>query len=169
MTIKLYTDQGNPAALKILVAAKYANVHVETPNFTVGTDDKNPEFEKKSPLGKVPVLETPEGVIFQPNAAARFVAKQSSRSLFGANSFEAAQVDQWIEFASNEIDLPASVWVFPILGYIQNNPAATQRAKGDIRKILEVLNSHLADKTFLVGKRLSLADFVVGYQSSQTL
>jgi len=100
-------------------------------------------------------------VIFQPNAAARFVAKQSSRSLFGSNNFEAAEVEQWIEFSASEIDLPASVWVFPILGFIQNNPTATQRAKGDIRKVLEVLNSHLADKTFLVGERLSLADFVV--------
>jgi len=161
MTIKLYTDQGNPVAWKILVAAKYANVQVETPHFEVGTDNKSAEFEKKSPLGKVPVLETSEGVIFQPNAAARFVAKQSSRSLFGSNNFEAAQVEQWIEFSANEIDLPASVWVFPILGFIQNNPTATQRAKGDIRKVLEVLNSHLADKTFLVGERLSLADFVV--------
>jgi len=79
----------------------------------------------------------------------------------GATDFEAAQVDQWIEFSVSEIDLPASVWVFPILGYIQNNATATQRAKGDIRKVLEILNNHLADKTFLVGERISLADIVV--------
>lgn len=60
-----------------------------------------------------------------------------------------------------EIDLPASVWIFPILGHIPNNPTATQKAKGDVRKILEVLNNHLLTRTFLVGERISLADIVV--------
>jgi elongation factor 1-gamma len=106
-------------------------------------------------------LETNEGVIFEANAAARFVARQSKVSLFGASDFEAAQVDQWIDFSANEIDLPSSVWIFPILGYIQNNPTATQRAKGDIRKVLEILNNHLADKTYLVGERISLGDIAV--------
>jgi len=83
------------------------------------------------------------------------------KNLLGSNDFESALVDTWIEFASNEIDLPASVWIFPILGYIQNNPVATQRAKGDIRKVLEILEKHLVDKTYLVGERISLADVVV--------
>lgn len=161
MSLTLLTDQNNPAAWKILIAAKYAGVKIETPKFEVGVDNKTPEFEKKSPTGKVPVLVTAEGSLFEPNAAARFVARQSSRSLFGASQFESAQVENWIEFASSEIDLPSSVWIFPILGYIQNNAVATQRAKGDIRKVLTILDQHLADRTFLVGERISLADIVV--------
>jgi len=124
-------------------------------------NDKSHDFEKKSPTGKLPILEINEGVIFEPNAAASFVARQAKKSLFGSNDYEHAQLQQWIEFAVCEIDLPASVWVFPILGYIPNNPSATQRAKGDIRKVLEILNNHLADRTFLVGERVSLADIVV--------
>jgi len=161
MSYKLYTDQGNPAAWKILAAAKYAGVQVATPNFEYGVDNKTPEFEKKSPLGKVPVLETNEGTIFEPNAAARYIARKSTAALFGSSDFEAAQVEQWIDFSVTEIDLPSSVWVFPILGYIQNNATATQRAKGDIRKVLDILNNHLAERTFLVGERISLADIVV--------
>jgi elongation factor 1-gamma len=140
-----------------LVTAKYAGINVDTPSF----DQKSADFEKKSPLGKVPVFETTEGVIFEANAAARYVARKSKTPLFGASDFEAAQVDQWIDFSVSEIDLPASVWIFPILGLIQNNPTATQRAKGDVRKVLDILNNHLADRTFLVGERISLADIVV--------
>jgi elongation factor 1-gamma len=161
MSYKLYTDQNNPAAWKVLIAAKYAGVQVATPSFEYGVDNKTPEFEKKSPLGKVPVLESNEGAVFEPNAAARYIARKSKVSLYGASDFEAAQVDQWVDFSISEIDLPASVWVFPILGYIQNNATATQRAKGDIRKVLDILNNHLADRTFLVGERISLADIVV--------
>jgi len=161
MSLKLFTDEGNPSAWKILVAAKYANVQIDTPKFEVGVDNKTQEFVKKSPTGKVPVLETPEGTIFEPNAAARFVARQAKRSLFGSTSFEAAEVENWIDFTTNEIDLPASVWIFPILGYIPSNVVATKEAQGDIRKKLKILNTRLANRTFLVGERLSLADIVV--------
>jgi len=154
---KLLISEANPLTWKILVAAKFANTQVEVEK----ADLKSAAFEKKSPTGKAPILETAQGVIFEPNAAARFIVKNSAKKLLGSNEFEAAQVDQWIEFAASEIDLPASVWVFPLLGYINNNAAATQRAKGDIRKVLEILDKHLADKTFLVGERISLADIVV--------
>jgi len=53
-------------------------------------------------------------------------------------------------------------WIGPILGYLEFNPDATNLAKGDIRKVLTLLNEHLASRTFLVGERLSLADIVVG-------
>jgi len=162
MSLKLLTDQGNPAAWKILIAAKYAGVQIETPHFEMGVDNKTPDFEKKTPTGKVPVLETSEGILFQANAAARYVASLSKKSsLLGSTNFEAAQVDNWIDYSVNEIDLPASVWIYPILGFIQNNQIATQRAKGDIRKVLDILNQHLANRTFLVGERISFADIVI--------
>jgi len=63
----------------------------------------------------------------------------------------------------NEIDLPAAVWVLPILGVIPNNANATQKAKGDVRKSLETLNKHLLSRTFLVGNRISLADIIVAF------
>lgn len=156
MSKVLTDDTTNPLAWKILISAKLAGQNVDV---VAGVDAKGSDFEKKSPVGKLPVLDTPQGAIFEPNAAARYVAKHTA--VLGANDFESAQVDEWVEFAANEIDLPASVWIFPILGYIQNNPVATQRAKGDIRKVLEILDKQLADRTYLVGERLTLADVVV--------
>jgi glutathione S-transferase len=38
---------------------------------------------------------------------------------------------------------------------------ATQKAKGDIRKVLGILNDHLQTRTFLVHERVSLADIIV--------
>jgi len=155
--MKLLTnEQGKSQGFKTLVAAKYASTNIEV----VSAEVKSADFLSKSPLGKTPVLETDNGSIFEPNASARYIAK-SGNKLYGSNSFEAALVDQWIDFSVSEIDLPASVWVYPILGYIQNNPAATQKAKADLRKVLEILNKHLQDRTFLVGERISLADIVV--------
>jgi len=157
--MKLLSDKG-PIASRILIVAKFSGVNIETPAFDVSVDNKSPEFLTKSPLGKTPVLDTPEGSLFGANAIARYVARVGKNTLYGSSPFETAKIDQWIDFAAHEIELPGSVWVFPILGYIPNNAVATQKAKGDIRKTLEVLNKHLANHTFLAGNRLSLADIV---------
>jgi elongation factor 1-gamma len=159
MSVKIHTNQNNPATWKALIVAKYAGVNVETT--TVSQDDnKKPEFLEKSPLGKVPVLETAEGSISEANAIARYIARHG-KNLYGNSNFEAGSIDQWIEFSANEVELPGAVWVYPILGLIPNNNNATQKAKGDIRKSLEILNKHFLTRTFLVGNRLSLADIVL--------
>lgn len=159
MSLKLYTDKASAiSAWKILAAANYSGVKL-----TVVSDfsSDSTDFQAKTPAGKPPVLETEQGSIFEENAIARYVARQGESSLLGSTAFEQAQVDSWIEFSVNEIDLPASVWTFPILGYIANNAAATQKAKADIRHVFEVLNKHLASRTFLVGHRVTLADLSV--------
>jgi len=152
--MKLHTDSNNPVAWKALVAANFNQVQIEVVNATEQTI-------KNSPFGKIPYLETNDGVLFEGNAIARYIARQGKNALYGKSSFEAAQIEQWIDFSTSEIDLPASVWVFPILGFIPNNAQATQKSKGDVRKVLEFLNKHLQTKTFLVGQRISLADIVV--------
>ena len=58
MSYKLFTDDGNFRAFKALIAAEYNGVSVETSSVKLGVDNVTAEFLKKSPLGRVPVLET---------------------------------------------------------------------------------------------------------------
>jgi len=160
MTIKVYGAKNDPQTWKSLVAAKFNGVAVETPEFNEA-DTKSQDFQKKSPFGKAPVAETAEGTIWGANSVARYVARQGANKLYGANAFEAAQVEQWIEYSTSDLELPVAVWVLPILGTIPNNSNAVQKAKGDVRKALENLNKHFLNRTFLVGNRISLADIVV--------
>jgi elongation factor 1-gamma len=160
MSLTLYSYPANPRAWKAQIAAEYAGVKIATPAFEFGKDNKTKEFEQKNPLGKVPVLDAPEGPIFESNAIARYVARKGGK-LFGSNEYEAAMVDQWLDFATAEIELPAAAWLLPIFEIVPENREATAKAKGDIRKVMGILNNHLATRTFLVGERVSLADIAV--------
>jgi elongation factor 1-gamma len=51
--------------------------------------------------------------------------------------------------------------LYPIFEIVPFNAEATERAKADIKKALELLNKHLTYRTYLVGERISLADIVV--------
>jgi len=161
MALTLLAPKENLRSKKILAAAKYLGLEIETVDFKMGTDNKTKEFLQLNPLGKVPVLKTPEGPIFESHAILRFIAHKGKQNLLGKTAYEAALVDQWMEFASTQIEPPASTWLFPIWGLIPNNPAATNKAKGDILRLLSVLNTHLATRTFLLGERISLADIAV--------
>lgn len=160
-SLQLLVDQGNFRAFKILIAAEYNSVTIDIPEFKV-KDNKTAEFLAKSPLGRVPVLVTPSGSIFESNAIARYVARmRRDTELYGVSFFESALVDSWIDFSAHDIELPATLWFYPVLGYIPYNAVATTKAKGDLAKALAVLEKHLVDKTYLVGHKITLADIAV--------
>ena len=103
----MFAEPGNFRAFKILIAAEYNQVNIEVPAFNV-KDNKTEAFLKVSPLGKVPALKTAHGSIFESNAIARYVARlRQDTGLYGATFFESAEVDQWVDFNNNSIELPA--------------------------------------------------------------
>jgi len=156
----LYTYPENFRAQKILIAAKYSGTQVTVANdFKLGQTNKTDSFLKKFPLGKVPAYEAKNGdCVFESNAIAYYVANEALR---GASPSDAAFVQQWINFADSEILPAACTWVFPCLGLMQYNKQNTERAKEDVKKALNALNTALKTRTFLVGERISLADIVV--------
>eukprot|EP00007_Cunea_sp_BSH-02190019_P006849 CAMPEP_0174232326 /NCGR_PEP_ID=MMETSP0417-20130205/2640_1 /TAXON_ID=242541 /ORGANISM="Mayorella sp, Strain BSH-02190019" /LENGTH=430 /DNA_ID=CAMNT_0015310355 /DNA_START=134 /DNA_END=1426 /DNA_ORIENTATION=+ len=162
MSLSVYTYPNNPRVWKAQIAGKFTGVEVnEVPNFQFGVTNKTKEFLALNPLGKVPTLVTPEGPVWESNAIASYVAHAKPSQLFGSSQYEAALVEQWVHFASNEIDLPAAAWLYPIWGLVAENPEATNKARSDIRSVLDTLNNHLADRTFLVGERVTFADIAV--------
>ncbi|GMF30773.1 unnamed protein product [Phytophthora lilii] len=125
-------------------------------------DLKSKEFKAKTPVGKVPILETEEGSIFESGAIARYVARlRPDTGLYGKTFFESGQVDAWIDFSTYELEVPLEVWVRPILGVGKFNAAALTKAKADVKKALQTLENHLHLRTYLVGEQVTLADIVV--------
>ncbi|KAK3587768.1 hypothetical protein CHS0354_042728 [Potamilus streckersoni] len=156
----LYTYPGNFRAYKALIAAEYSGSKVTVDSsFVFGETNKSDDFLAKFPLGKVPAFESSSGdCIFESNAIAHYVGNSK---LLGSSQKDQAQIQQWINFADNEI-LPAScTWVFPCLGITQYNKQETEKAKEQMKLALGVLNHYLQTRTFLVGERISQADIAV--------
>lgn len=161
--MKLFTYASDFRAFKTLIAAQYAGVDIDVPSpFTMGVDDKSAEFLAKSPTGKVPLLETAEGSIFQSNAIARYVARlRTDSGLFGSTFFEASQVDSWVDWSWNELEVAAVFVFYPILGAMKTNPGTMKTSVEDLKKALKVLDAHLLNSTYMVGESITLADIVI--------
>jgi len=160
LTIHAYPNKN---VFKALIAAEYSDVKVDlVKDFQMGVSNKTPEFLKKNPLGKISVLETPDGAIFESNAIARYVTKlKADNPLFGSTPLEYGQIEQWIDFATNEIDTNIGLWLYPRLGYAPYLPPAEEAAIARLKRALGALNTHLTSKTFLVGESVTLADIIL--------
>ncbi|KAL8136451.1 hypothetical protein V2J09_002452 [Rumex salicifolius] len=140
MALILHAGSGNKNANKALIAAEYAGVQIEL----------------------IPVLETPDGAIFESNAIARYVARlNADNALYGSSLIDYAHVEQWIDFATTEIDSSIARWLYPRLGFIAHVPAAEEIAVAQLKRSLEALNTYLASNTFLVGQGVTLADIIL--------
>nr|CCA15330.1 calciumdependent protein 1 putative [Albugo laibachii Nc14] len=159
--MKLYSYPGNYRVFKILIAAEYNGVDIEVPEFDM-TTIKSKEFLAKNPLGKVPVLETENGSLFESNAIARYVARlRADSGLSGRTFFESGQVDSWMDFSAHELEVPLQMWLYPVFGYMKFNAGTKAKAMEDVKKALQVLENHLHLRTYLVGEQITLADIVI--------
>ncbi|KAG9136695.1 hypothetical protein Leryth_004483 [Lithospermum erythrorhizon] len=121
MALVLHANSTNKNGWKALIAAEYSGVNVElAKDFEFGVSNKTPEFLKMNPLGKVPVLETPEGPIFESNAIARYVDHKALALIirFVVFTIEYAHIEQWMDFSATEVDANTGRWLYPRLGMV---------------------------------------------------
>ena len=158
MSLKLVTYPALFRAQKVIITAELAKVNLEV-------DDKATESQlaSLSVHGKVPCLVTPEGNISESNAITRYIARMApaSQGLTGATPFESAQVDSWLDFCVQDLEIPATLWIAPILGWMDNNEAVSERAAQDLKKGIAVLENHLKMETFIVGRQITIADVAI--------
>ncbi|KAJ3670812.1 hypothetical protein LUZ60_008238 [Juncus effusus] len=164
----LYAEQGNKNAYKSLIAAEYCGVkvkHVEEYEMSDKTHLflNDHVFVGRNRVGKVPVLETLEGPIVESNAMARYVAKvKDGSTLCGSSAFEFVQIEQWMAFATTEIDGVLTRWFYPRIGVDPYNPLAEPLVIDCMTNALHILNTHLdRGDSYLVGNRITLADIVM--------
>ncbi|CAI0436133.1 unnamed protein product [Linum tenue] len=173
----LHAGKTNKNAFKTLIVAEFSGVKVDlVENFEMGVSNKTPEFLRWNPIGKVPVLETPEGPIFESNAIARYVTKlKADNPLYGSSLIDyvkaslissslqclLAHIEQWIDFATLEIDANIGGWLRPRFGRAPYLPPAEEATISSLKRGLDALNTYLASNTYLVGDSVTLADIIL--------
>ncbi|KAI3861017.1 hypothetical protein MKX03_026686 [Papaver bracteatum] len=154
----LHGSGTNKNVLKGRITAEYSGVDIQV----VQNATQSPEFLKMNPIGKVPVLETPNGPVFESNAIARYVARLKEHNpLLGSSLIEYGHIEQWIDFSSLEIDANIYRWLYPRFGHAPYIPLVEEASVAALKRALTALNSYLASNTYLVGHGITLADIIM--------
>ncbi|SCP05384.1 elongation factor 1-gamma, putative [Plasmodium ovale] len=153
MDFKLLAPKNDIRSLKVQTVASFCNIKLNIPQFEIGKDDKKADFLKQSPLGRLPVLVTPNGSLFESNAISKYLCSlRGEHNLLGKGLFEEAQVNMWVEFNTYELEIP-------VCCYVSNK--SNEKSLKHIQETFECLNKHLLTNQFMVGNSITLADIFI--------
>ena len=119
------------------------------------------EHARRHPLGRVPVLESDEGLLFESAALCLHIADlhPDAELIPAIGTYERAQVYQWAFFAMTELE-PAMIRAAQTRR--GNDADATSAADEKLTKVFDVLGDALYGHEYVVGDRFTIADVVVG-------
>lgn len=156
----LYSYPDSFRTNRILIAAEISKSDVKlAENFVYGESNKQGDFMKKFPLGKVPAMTTKDGAnLFETNAIVEYV---SSENLRGKSPAVRAQVRQWEDFADQSLVQSVMTLFLQTKNLLTPSKDVVDRQKKEFEKNLQFLNQSLGGKKFLVGDALTSADIAV--------
>lgn len=122
-------------------------------------ETRTPEFLRKNPNGRIPVLEVePDKFLAESNAILCYLSEGTP--FFSNDSWEKAQILQWLFFEqySHEPNIATSRFWISILGKADEYRDALNQKRELGYAALTVMEKHLSKHQFLVGERYTIAD-----------
>ena len=121
-----------------------------------------PEYLDKSPLGKVPALETDEGCVSESRAILQFIEQAyPARPLLPASPFGVAKVQELSQFVELYFELEARRFIPFLLGRGEPHPTAIKEFDTNITKAAAALAKLSTFEAFAYGDKFTLADIAV--------
>lgn len=164
--LKLY---GTPPtrALRVIWLLNELGLEYEmVPVDLLGGEHRERDFLTLNPAAKVPVLVDGDLVITESAAIQLYLAEKNPEADYIPTTVEGrAQMYRWIFFLVTEIEQP--LWRIARHTFIypenQRLPQDIDLARQEGIEMVAVLERHMKDREFLVGDRLSVADFTAAY------
>lgn len=125
-----------------------------------------PNFLRLNPMGRVPVLEIGDQVMFESGAICSYLAdlhleKEMAPQLSSPNR---AEYQKWMYFSTSSLDLfQARIMAFEDIPQEDLLKTKEKALQSDLYDALEALNQVLSRNSYLVANRFSAADICVSY------
>jgi len=154
-------------SIRVLWTLQELGVEFEFVNVNLMTgENRLPEFLAVNPAGKLPALVDGDFVLTESVAIVVYLAeKYADGGLLPAKLEARAQVNRWLLFAATELEQP--LWRISrhtaLYPKEKRLPAEVPLARQDFRDMAAVMEEHMRGREFLVGERVTVADFVAAY------
>jgi GST-like protein len=158
--IDFYTTK-TPNGSKVQIMLEELGMKYEYFNISLkDNEQKKPDFLKINPNGRIPAIVDRDGEfgreipVFESGAILHYLAEKSHHFI-GTNEFERAQVMSWLMFQMSGIGPN-----FGNYNYAKTNniPMMLTRFELESKRLLDVMNTQLAQHEYLAGSFYSIAD-----------
>jgi elongation factor 1-gamma len=148
--------------MEVLHTAFIIKAKMDFENADLEDVSKRNTYAQKTPTTTLPFLETEYGNISESMSIETFLAKKFKPELLGANLFQKAKVNQWIEFGSCEIQNCLKEIIYPIFSWKEFNKESADNANKQLKQYLLILEKELSHgKKYILGDKITLADIVL--------
>lgn len=130
-------------------------------------EQESPAFLKLNPMGRVPVAEIGDQVMFESGAICAYLADlHLDKGMAPALSApERADYQKWMYFASATVDtIQSRIMIIEDIPPGEVQTAKEKALQEELRDSLEALDQVLSKNSFLVGNHFGAADICVSYQ-----
>ena len=164
--LKLYGAPPTRAIRAIWLLNELGLEYEQVPVDLMQGENRRPEFMAVNPVGKVPVLVDGDTVLTESAAIQLYLAdKHPEAGLIPASLVERAQMLRWMFFLVTEIEQP--LWRIARNTFIypeeRRSPQEVEQARRECLEMVAVFEAHMTGREFVVGDRLSVADFNAAY------
>ncbi|QYF86587.1 glutathione S-transferase family protein [Brevundimonas sp. PAMC22021] len=173
MPIKIYGDPGSGSLRRVTSAAAIMGVAVERVNIDLfAGESQTPEFLALNPHGLSPVMVDGDFVVYESSAINLYLAEKAGGELLGTSMRERYEVLQWMFWSGEQWRIFATLTFDErigkrLMGELEDE-SIVRLAFAKIRAGAAVLDAHLADRRFVVGDRVTLADLDIAAPFSQS-
>ena len=167
--MKLYDFSGAPNPRRVKIFAHEKEIDLELVNCDMlKREHKTPEFLKKSPSGKIPVLELEDGrCISESIAICRYLESiVPEPNLFGEDSFEISYIESRNRHIELELWTQIGIsWVNgPIVGSMdlfEQIPDAKKASDANVVAYYKRLDREFVSSEYVAGNRYTVADITL--------
>jgi glutathione S-transferase len=166
--MKLYYHPLSSNARRARLVAHHLGLQLEEElvDLTKGAQ-KKPEYLALNPNGKVPTLVDGDLKLWESYAIMIYLCEKSGRrELYPDELAARTEIHRWLFWAANELGPQISRLNFenmlkPMLGIGATDPARVQEYENALKPLAGVLDAQLAQREYVAGPRLSLADLAL--------
>ena len=168
--MKLYLFPPSGRVLGIVALKNHLALDCEVQPIDLGRGDQlSPQYLALNPNKKMPTLEDDGFVLWESNAILFYMAaKHPDRGLWPSDLKGQADVLRWLTWESAHWDAESCGMVAfekaskAVLGLGPPDPTFIARGEQNFARFAAVLDGSLRGKTWLLGDRLTIADFSIG-------
>jgi glutathione S-transferase len=169
--MKFYSFPPSPNVRKVSAVISHLgidDVEHELVNLAKG-EHKLPAFLAINPMGALPALADDNGlVLWESNAICQFLCdRHGDTPFYPRDPHKRADIARWLFWEASAWSRPAEILTHenvrkPMLGIGESDATRVKQGEEQFRVLARVLDDQLANRPFLVGDNVTLADFVVG-------
>lgn len=160
MTMQLHCFGESGNAYKVALALTFADqdwqpVYVDF--FNGGA--RTPEFRALNPMGEVPVLVDGDTTLSQSGVMLDYISSKSGK-LGGRSAAERREILRWLFWDNHKLStqIGTTRFLMNFLPEAKRPEGVIPFMQGRLKAAYTVLNDHLADKNWLVGEAMTIAD-----------